>query len=218
MSPRPLDLSLYLVTDTTMCGERGVPATVSAAVAGGVTAVQLRDPAASDHELVELGRILAGELRGSGVPLLVNDRVDLVQAIGADGAHVGQGDLDVATARRQLGTAAFLGLSVQTLDHVWAACRQPLDVIDYLGVGPVWEQSTKPDAAEPGGLRSLRAIVAASPWPCVAIGGVNAGRARLARQQGAAGIAVVSAVCGQADVATATRRLRAAWDSSGERP
>ncbi len=209
---RVADLSLYLVTDSALCGEFGVAATVAAAVAGGVTAVQLRDPVAVDDELVTLGRELAAVLTGTGVPLIVNDRVHLVPAMGADGAHVGQADLGPREARAMIGPDALLGLSVQTLDHVTAARGLGPGVIDYLGVGPVWAQATKPDAAEPAGLQRLREIVAESPWPCVAIGGVNADRAPSVRAAGAAGIAVVSAICGQPDVAAATRELRRAWD------
>ena len=177
-----LDLSVYLVTDTTLCGLKGVPATVAAAARAGVTAVQLRDPAASDDELVALGRAVVVALRGTGVPLLVNDRVHLVDAIGADGAHIGQSDLDPVAAREVLGPRAYLGLSAQTLEHVAAARARGVGTLDYLGVGPVWPQVTKPDAAEPGGVERLREIGAASPWPCVAIGGIDvdarAGRAR----------------------------------------
>ena len=210
----PLDLSLYLVTDTCLCGSLGVPATVSAAVAAGVTVVQLRDPAADDAELVTLGRAIAGELAGTGVPLVVNDAVHLVEAIGAQGAHVGQGDTDPGEARARLGHTAYLGLSVQTADHVEAA--RGADV-DYLGVGPVFAQTTKPDGAEPGGLDRLARIVALSPVPCVAIGGIGLEQAAEVRATEAAGIAVVSAICGQPDVAGATRALRAAWDDAGVR-
>jgi thiamine-phosphate pyrophosphorylase len=205
-----LDLSLYLVTDTALCGAVGVPGTVAAAARAGVTAVQLRDPAATDDELVHLGRALVVALRGTGVPLLVNDRVHLVDAVGADGAHIGQSDLDVRAAREVLGPAAYLGLSAQTLEHVDHARAAGVRTLDYLGVGPVWPQATKPDAAEPGGVRRLQAISAASPWPCVAIGGIDAARARLVRATGA----VVSAICGQPDVSAATRALRAAWDGA----
>jgi len=206
-----LDLSLYLVTDTVLCGSEGVAATVATAVGAGVTAVQLRDPAADGERLVELGREVVGVLRGTGVPLFVNDRVDLVTAIGADGAHIGQGDMDPVRARELLGPDAVLGLSVQTPAHLAVAREYGDDVLDYLGVGPVWPQRTKPDAAPPGGLDRLRAVVAASPWPCVAIGGIDAARATQVRRTGAAGVAVVSAVCGQPDAAAAVRRLRAAW-------
>lgn len=210
---RPLDLRLYLVTDTAMCGPAGVLETVRAAVEGGVTAVQLRDPAATDAELVTLGRAVVAALAGTGVPLLVNDRVDLVEAMGAQGAHVGQGDLDVAAARRLLGPAGLLGLSVQTPEHVRQAATASAE-LDYLGVGPVWPQSTKPDAAHPVGLDTLAAVVSASPWPCVAIGGVTIDRIPDVRGRGAAGVAVVSAVCGQPDPATAAAVLRRAWDAS----
>jgi thiamine-phosphate pyrophosphorylase len=211
------DLSLYLVTDTALCGELGVAATVAAAVAAGVSAVQLRDPEASDEDFAATGRAVAQVLKGTGVPLIVNDRVHLAAALGAAGAHVGQGDLDPRAARTMLGPDALLGLSVQTVQHVTAARGLGPGIIDYLGVGPVWPQATKPDAAEPAGLRRLREIVDASPWPCVAIGGVDANRAPSVRATGAAGIAVVSAICGQPDVALASRALRQAWDLSAGR-
>jgi len=210
--PTAFDLSLYLVTDTGLCGEFGVAATAAAAVAAGATAVQLRDPHASDDEFLALGRELAAVLRGTGVPLIVNDRVHLVGAIGAAGAHVGQGDLDGTEARALLGPGQVLGLSVQTLEHVAEARARFLRDLDYLGVGPVWAQTTKPDAAVPGGLDILAKIVAASPWPCVAIGGIGVAQVRAVRATGAAGIAVVSAVCGRPDVTAATRALRKAWD------
>jgi len=210
----PLDLSIYLVTDTLMCGQFGVVATVSAAVGAGVTLVQLRDPDASDDELVTLGRQVMAALQGTGVALIINDRIHLVDAIGAHGAHVGQSDLGIGPARALLGPTAYLGLSVQTLEHVAAAREQPDGTVDYLGVGPVWGTSTKLDAAPPGGLEPLRQITSASPWPCVAIGGINVTRLPEVRAAGAAGAAVVSAICGQPDVVAATRSLRAAWDEA----
>lgn len=208
----PLDLSLYLITDTAQCGAFGVPATVAAAVAAGVTLVQLRDPDASDAELVALGRALVDQLAGTGVPLLVNDRVDLVGAIGAQGAHVGQDDAGVAEARALLGPAAYLGLSVQTAEHVQVAAAYPRELVDYLGVGPVWPTGSKADAAPASGVDTLRALVAASPWPCVAIGGIDVSRVAAVAGTGAAGVSVISAICGQPDVAAATRALRSAWD------
>lgn len=211
-SRAPLDLSLYLVTDTARCGEYGVAATVAAAVRGGVSAVQLRDPHAADDDLVILGRSVVAALVGTGVPLIINDRVHLVETIGAQGAHIGQSDLGAAEARAILGPDGYLGLSAQTVEHVQAARRYPPHTIDYLGVGPIWPQITKPDAAAPGGLETLRSVLAASSWPCVAIGGIGADRAALARVAGAAGVAVVSAICGRPDPETATRLIRSAWD------
>jgi thiamine-phosphate pyrophosphorylase len=207
----PLDLSLYLVTDPRLCRDKGIVETAREAVDAGVTVVQLRDPDASDAEVVRQGRAVVSALAGTGVPVLVNDRVHLVAAIGADGAHVGQSDLSVRDARRMLGPDTYLGLSVQHPEHLATVRRgRPAD-IDYLGVGPVWAQTTKPDAAAPIGLDGLRALVESSPWECVAIGGIDVDRVSAVRESGAAGVAVVSAICGQPDVGAATRELRAAW-------
>ena len=206
-----MDLSLYLVTDARLCRNKGVVETAREAVDAGVTVVQLRDPDASDAEIVRQGRALVSALAGSGVPVLVNDRVHLVAAIGADGAHIGQSDLSVQEARRMLGPDSYLGLSVQHPEHLVIARRgRPAD-IDYLGIGPVWAQMTKPDAAAPIGLDGLRELIASSPWECVAIGGIDVDRVQAVRASGAAGVAVVSAICGQPDVGAATRELRAAW-------
>ena len=212
---RPLlDLSLYLVTDTILCGQFGVAATVSAAVGAGVTLVQLRDIDAADDEFVALGREVKAILRGTGVPLIVNDRAHLVAAIGADGVHVGQSDLEIAQARALVGPTAYLGLSVQTLEHVIFAGGHAAGTLDYLGVGPVWGTATKLDAAAPGGITALHQITSASPWPCVAIGGINPERLSMVRGAGAVGVAVVSAICGQPNVAAATRTLRSGWDGA----
>jgi thiamine-phosphate pyrophosphorylase len=210
----PLDLRLYLVTDAELCGERGVVATAREAASAGVTVVQLRDRVASDAELIDVGRRLCAALQPTGVPLVVNDRVDLVEVIGAAGAHVGQGDLDPVTAREVLGPQAYLGLSVQSVEHVDAALVLPDGTVDYLGVGPVWSQETKPDAAPPCSPEVLAQIVRRSPWPCLAIGGIDPARVAAVRRAGAAGVAVVSAICGQPDVRAATRQLRASWEAA----
>ena len=214
MGRPPLDLSLYLVTDTILCGQFGVAATVSAAVGAGVTVVQVRDVDATDDELVALGREVTAVLRGTGVPLIVNDRAHLVDAIGADGVHVGQSDLEIDQARALVGPTAYLGLSVQTLEHVSVAREQGVEALDYLGVGPVWGTATKLDAAAAGGTEALSQITSLSPWPCVAIGGINVDRLSMVRRAGAVGVAVVSAICGQPDVAAATRTLRIGWDGA----
>jgi thiamine-phosphate pyrophosphorylase len=212
----PLDLSLYLVTDPVMCHQFGLAETVSAAIGAGVSVVQLRDVDATDDELVCLGREVMAVRRGSGVPLILDDRVHLVGAIGAQGAHVGQSDLGIEQARALLGPSAYLGLSVQTMEHVASAGGHVQSAVDYLGVGPVWGTATKLDTAKPGGMERLAQITSASPWPCVAIGGINLERLAGVRRAGAAGAAVVSAICGQPDVAAATRELRAAWDEASE--
>jgi thiamine-phosphate pyrophosphorylase len=134
---RPLDLSIYLVTDTVMCGRFGVAATVSAAVGAGVSLVQLRDEDATDDELVSLGRQVMAVLQGTGVPLIVNDRVHLVEAIGAQGGHVGQSDLGIGRARALLGPTAYLGLSVQTVDR----SRPPANMETGHWTTSAWDRS-----------------------------------------------------------------------------
>lgn len=207
---QPLDLSLYLVTDTAMCAGRGLAETVRQAVTAGVTVVQLRDPDADDQAVVAMGRQLQAVLSGTGVPLLVNDRPHLVAEIGADGAHVGQGDTDPVAARAALDAGGYLGLSVHDEGQLEQARGLPEGTVDYLGVGPVWSTSTKPAAEDAIGVEGVAGLVAASPWPCVAIGGIDATRAGELRERvpQLAGVAVVSAICAADDVAAATRALR----------
>jgi thiamine-phosphate pyrophosphorylase len=204
---RPLDLSLYLVTDTALCGDRGVVGTVRAALPGGVTAVQVRAPAATTRELCTLSLAVHEVLAGTGVPLLVNDRLDVALATGAEGVHLGQDDLAPEDARRLGGPGLLIGLSVSTLDQVSQAAALPPACLDYLGVGPVQATATKPEAAAPVGLSGTARLVAASPLPCVAIGGIGVGNAAAVRATGVAGVAVVSAICAAADPASAAAAL-----------
>lgn len=198
----PIDLSLYLVTDPGLCADRGLVDTVVAAVRGGVTLVQLRDKQASTAELIDQARRLKAALAGSGVPLIINDRLEVALAAGADGLHLGQDDGDVAAARAALGERAILGLSVQTHGQLARLDPGPLD---YLGLGPVFATPTKHDHARPLGFDGLAALVAASPLPTVAIGGLTAAHAAAVRSAGADGLAVISAICGQPDPEAAAR-------------
>lgn len=197
-----LDLSLYLVTDPRLCAERGLVETVVAAVRGGVTLVQLRDKHASDGELIDQARRLKAALAGSEVPLIVNDRLAVAVESGADGLHIGQDDGDVAEARTALGEAAILGLSVQNLEQM---AHIDAERLDYLGLGPVFATPSKHDHAEPLGFAGLASLVAASPLPAVAIGGLKAEHTTAVHDVGAQGAAVVSAICGQPDPEAAAR-------------
>jgi thiamine-phosphate pyrophosphorylase len=203
-----LDLALYLATDAGQCGHRGVPATVRAAVAGGVTAVQLRDPQATTRALYDQARTLAAELNGTGVPLLVNDRLDVALAAGADGVHLGQADLPAEAARRIAGPQLVIGWSVSTAEQVEEAVAMPAGTIDYLGVGPVFATGTKPDAGPALGLTALRQLCEKSTLPCVAIGGVGIDNARTVSRTGVAGVCVVSALCTAPDPEQMARSLR----------
>lgn len=197
-----LDLSLYLITDPNLCAEHGLVETVVAAVRGGVTLVQLRDKHASEPELIAQARRLKVALAGSGVPLIINDRLEVALAAGADGLHIGQDDGDVVEARQALGADAILGLSVQTHEQL---ARVAPSRLDYLGLGPVFATPSKGDHAQPIGFEGLAALVAASPLPSVAIGGLKAEHVAAVRGAGARGAAVISAICGQSDPEAAAR-------------
>ena len=130
------------------------------------------------------------------VPLLVNDRIDVALAAGADGAHVGQADMPVALVRKLLGPKAIVGLSITQSAEARA---EDIEFADYLGVGPIFPQLTKPDAAPTLGLEGLAEIRRITSKPMVAIGGVTAANVRAVRLAGADGVAVVSAIMGAQD-------------------
>lgn len=207
MTTRP-DWTLYLVTDRPLCGGRPLEEVVMAAVSGGVTAVQLREKLADTRVFVELARALKARLAPLGVPLLINDRVDVALAAGADGVHVGQSDMEYADVRRLLGPDAIIGLSVENMAHVRAA--DGLDGVDYLGIGPVFPTATKADAAPAIGLKGLAEARSLSGVPLVAIGGIDLSNAAEVMRAGVDGVAVVSAICAAKDPqAEATRLLEA---------
>ncbi|MBK1712232.1 thiamine phosphate synthase [Rubrivivax gelatinosus] len=197
-------LRLMLVTDDALAGGRPLEEIVAAAVQGGVSCVQLREKHLGTRAFVARGRALKALLAPRRVPLVINDRVDVALACGADGVHLGQSDMAVEDARRLLPPAVFIGWSVETLDDVRRAAALPLD---YLGTSPVFATTTKLDAAPAWGLDGLRAVRAATALPLVAIGGLHAGNAAQVLAHGADGIAVVSAICSAADPEAAAREL-----------
>lgn len=202
---RRFDLSVYLITDRAFCGARGLIATVRQAIAGGATMVQLRDPVSKTRALIDEARALSALLKPAGIPFIVNDRVDIALAAGADGVHVGQSDMAPADARALIGPRKILGLSITGEADLDGA---DLDGVDYLGVGPIYPTLTKSDAAAPMAIGGLRAIRARTKLPIVAIGGLHAGNAGEAIEAGADGIAVVSAICAAPDAEAAAQELR----------
>jgi len=203
-SRRAPDLSVYLVADPTATRGRPLLDVVAAAVRGGATLVQLRDKEGGGRATVEGARALVALLRPLGVPLVVNDRVDVAVAAGADGAHVGQRDLPAADARRLLGPEAILGVSASSAAEARAVDD---DVADYVGAGPVFATGSKADAEPPTGLDGLAAICAATALPVVGIGGITADNAASVVATGARGVSVISAVCGADDPEAAVRAL-----------
>ncbi len=186
------NLLLYLVTDRPLSLGRPIEEIVIEAVAGGVTMVQLREKEAPTGEFVALAKSLKALLAPLGVPLIINDRVDVALAADADGVHIGQSDMSYEDARRLLGGDKIIGLSVENFDDL--AVANTLDV-DYVGISPVYGTPTKSDTAEPFGLEGLRKAVAMSVHPTVAIGGMNASTIGEVMAAGTDGVAVVSAIC-----------------------
>lgn len=212
----PLDLRLYLVTDAAIAAPRSLADTVRAAIGdgrrGGVTAVQLRDPTAGGRDLYLAAVELLEVLAPSGVPLIVNDRLDVALAAGAQGTHLGQDDLPADRARAIAGPEHVIGFSAANASQMAGLDRWQAGTVDYLGVGPVRATATKPDAGAPIGLDGLREACRLTSLPCVAIGGIDASNAAAAVHAGAAGIAVVSAICAAIDPAQAAANLRACVD------
>ena len=215
------DPTLYLVTDTGLCRPRSVPDTVRAAVSGGVTAVQVRDKHASRRELYALALAVREALAETpGVPLIVNDAVDVALLADADGVHLGQDDLPPAEVRALIGPDRLLGLSAGNDDELAAVLALPPGTVDVVGIGPVWATATKPDAGAALGVEELRRLADAARaggLPSVAIGGIAAARAAAAAAAGVDGVCVVSDICAAADPAAAARALRAAVTSAAAR-
>jgi thiamine-phosphate pyrophosphorylase len=209
---RPLDPTLYLVTDTALSAPRPVPDVVAAAVAGGVTCVQVRDKTASRRELLALTRAVQAVLASTPqVALVVNDAVDVALIAGADGVHVGQDDLPPAEVRALLGPDPWLGVSVGGDADLDAVLALPPGTVDLVGLSPVWSTPTKPDTGLALGLDGARRLAArarAGGIRSVAIGGISAENVAAVAATGVDGVCVVSDVCAAADPETSARLLR----------
>jgi thiamine-phosphate pyrophosphorylase len=195
---------IYLVTDTGACLGKSLESVVSDAVRAGVSVVQLREKKADTREFLEKALALKTILKPAGVPLIINDRLDIALAAGADGVHLGQTDMPYAYARGLLGDKAIIGLSVETWEDVEEA--QNSDVA-YLGVSPVFPTPTKTDTKIPWGIEGLQKIKKFSRHPLVAIGGINETNASEVILAGADSLAVVSAICSADEPFQATKQL-----------
>ena len=207
-------LKLYLVTYRDLSLGRSLEEVVSEAVAGGVTMVQLREKETSTGEFVDLANRLMHMLKPLGIPLIINDRVDVALAVDADGVHIGQSDMPYEIARKLLGPDKIIGLSVENFKDIEKA--NALDV-DYVGISPVYGTPTKTDTAEPFGLEGLRKAVNMSKHPTVAIGGMNAGTIADVMAAGTDGVAVVSAICSTENIREAAAQLKAIIESNSRR-
>ena len=201
-----IDYTLYLCTDSGLMSSTTVEESVERAVQGGCSVVQLREKEASSLELFRLAERVKRVTDKYGVPLIINDRLDICQAVDAAGVHLGQSDLPCAEARKILGADKIIGVSAATPE---VAAKAQADGADYLGVGAVFPTTTKTNTRKvtPEIIRGIRQAVTI---PFVVIGGVNAENITRLYGLGIDGAAVISAVIAQPDITAAARKMRAA--------
>ncbi|MFZ3045246.1 MAG: thiamine phosphate synthase [Desulfatirhabdiaceae bacterium] len=204
---------IYLVTDRASLSGKSLDDVILQAVKGGAAMVQLREKSASTRFFIEEARRIQKILAPYAVPLIINDRVDVALAVGADGVHIGQEDMPYPLARKLLGPGAIIGLSVETPEQVEAA--QDLDVA-YLGVSAIFATPTKTNTRNHWGLDGIRKVRSMSRHSLVAIGGITASNAAEVMQAGADSLAVVSAICSAPDPQKATEHLQRIIFSSKE--
>jgi thiamine-phosphate pyrophosphorylase len=199
-------LVLYLCTDRSLALGRPLAELIEAAVAGGVTLVQLREKEMNTRAFFEAALAMRALTKRLRVPLVINDRVDIALAAGADGVHLGSSDMPVAAARKLVGERLFIGATARS---VKAALAAKTAGADYLGVGAMFPTGTKSNTVTigPGALREIKE---ATGLPIVGIGGVNARNAGSVIEAGATGVAVVSAILSQPDVGAAAFAIRTA--------
>ena len=200
-----IDYSLYLCTDRNFTAD--IEKAVELAIKGGVTVVQLREKNCSGREFFEIGMRLKKITASKNIPLIVNDRLDIAQAIDAAGVHIGQSDLPCNAARKILGAEKIIGVSVSTVEE---AVQAELDGANYLGVGAMFATNTKTDA-ELVTLDTLKKIRAAVKIPIVAIGGINLETISKIKPAKIDGVAVVSAILAAENPEIAARNLLNLW-------
>jgi thiamine-phosphate pyrophosphorylase len=198
------DLSVYFIADPSVCGGREITDVVASAVRGGATMVQLRNKDCSPSKIEAQGCALQEVLKKTDVPLIINDHVEIAARLGANGVHIGQGDMKPEEAREIIGPDAILGLTAFTLEHFMA-----LDpaVVDYAGTGPFSPTLTKPDKSVLGAEKFAQ-LVKRSPVPVVGIGGLNADNAAEVIHAGAQGVAMMRSVSESPDPAKAARNIK----------
>ena len=211
-----IDLRLNAIVDPERANGRSLAELTRLVVKGGATLIQLRDKHGSTQRMIEEARAMKAVLAGTGVPLVINDRVDVALAAGADGVHVGQDDMPAAEARRLLGPQAIIGLSIKSVTLANAA---PLEAIDDAGICGVYATTSKDNPDPPIGVAGLRAVIAAlrarkADFPVCGIAGIDAGNATGVIEAGANGVAVISALSMKPDPQAAARDLRAVVDSA----
>jgi thiamine-phosphate pyrophosphorylase len=212
---KPVDLRLNAIIDPERAGGHDLVELARRVVEGGATLVQLRDKRSDTRDMIGLARAIKTALVPSGVPFVVNDRVDVALAANADGVHLGPEDMALDDARRLLGPAAIIGASIKSVE---AAETSPVDLIDYAGIGGVYATLSKEQKSAPIGAEGVARIGGAlrrraPALPLCGIAGIDAGNAGAVVAAGADGIAVISALSLTRDPAAAARGLREIVDA-----
>lgn len=208
MDKSKIDYSLYLCTDRSLMTAPTLEQAVNDAIKGGCTVVQLREKHATSREFYQLALSLKRITGYYGIPLIINDRLDIAAAVNAEGVHLGQKDLPADIARAVLGEEKIIGVSANNLQ---AAINAELDGADYIGVGAVFQTSTKTDI-KPVTIDKLKEIRSAVKIPMVAIGGIKRSNISQLNGTGINGVAVVSAVIGSKNITAAARELKALFN------
>lgn len=197
------DLLLYAVTE--QCQDEALfLKKIKDAINGGISVLQLREKNITDEAFFKLASHCQSLCKEKGIPFIVNDRVDIAKKIGADGVHVGQSDLACGKVRALLGDEVIVGVSARTVEDAVLAEKNGAD---YLGVGAVFQTSTKHDAKGVS-FEVLKEIVSKVSIPVVAIGGITGDNMDLLKDSGVCGVAVVSAIFAKDDIAHATKELK----------
>jgi thiamine-phosphate pyrophosphorylase len=210
------DIRLYVIVDPSLADNRDLGTIAAQAASGGATLIQYRDKNADTGKMVAQARIIHAALANSGVPLLINDRVDVALAAGAEGVHLGQSDMSPVDARRLLGQNAIIGRTIKNESDVAALADEP---VDYACIGGVFATASKQNDAKPVGLEGLKHLreqirKIAPTLPAGAIAGINMQNAASVIAAGADGIAMISAVIAASDPQKAAADLRHLIDKS----
>lgn len=200
-----VDYSLYLITDRSFLKGRSLKTVVEEAIIGGTTIVQVREKNISTREFYKVAMEVKEVTDYYKIPLIINDRIDIAQAINADGVHLGQDDMPLTIARKILGKDKIIGISAGTLDEALEAQK---DGADYLGIGAIFYTGTKKDIDTPIGIEYLKHIYDNINIPAVAIGGINETNFKEVLSTGVDGISVISAILGKEDITSAAKMLK----------
>jgi len=200
------DLRLYLCLGSDFLEGRNLPEIIEEAIAGGVTMVQIREKNISAREFYDITCTVLDITKNRKVPLVVNDRLDIALAAGADGLHIGQSDMPLKAVRKIAGGRLFVGVSAGNWEEAIVAEK---DGADYLGAGAVFPTASKTDTGEAIGLEQLAKICAAVKIPVIGIGGIGSSNAAQVMKTGTAGIAVISAILSQKDIKAAAENIKA---------